>query len=179
MLRRALAAAAVSFLLPAAGSAQDSPAPERIVESFGGWEMRCQRLDPADAESALACEVTQETLVQGSPQPITRIAVGRPTADAPLTAVVQLPLGLWLPAGATFALGENINELSLLRCLPQGCIAELPLTEEMIAALSDESQAEGALVFEMQPGSPARVPVVHQGFADALAAMAARMPGSP
>jgi invasion protein IalB len=177
MFFRVLAAAVA--LLPAGLSAQEASSPERIVEGFGGWEMRCQRLDPADAASALACEVTQETLVQNSPQPITRIAVGRPAPGAPLTAVVQLPLGLWLPAGATLEMGGSVNELALLRCLPQGCIAELPLSEAMIAALSDESLTESALVFEMQPGSPARVPVVHQGFAAALAAMAGRMPETP
>jgi invasion protein IalB len=117
-------------------------------------------------------------LLQRSPQPITRIAIGRPAPDAPITAVVQLPLGLWLPAGATFDLaGQGGSQpLALLRCLPQGCIAELALTEPMIAALSDDSLSDSALSFEMQPGAPVRVPVVHQGFAAALSAMAARMP---
>jgi invasion protein IalB len=173
-----LAAAVCMALFPAGLVAQDAPTPERIVEGFGAWEMRCQRLDPADPGAPLACEVTQETLLQNSPQPITRIAIGRPAPDAPLTAVVQLPLGLWLPAGASLDLAGQGNglPLAILRCLPQGCIAELPLTEPMIAALSDESLTESALSFEMQPGSPARVPVVHQGFAAALAAMATRMP---
>jgi invasion protein IalB len=151
-------------------------APERVVESFGAWEMRCQRMDPADGASAMACEVTQETLIQGAAAPVTRVAVGRPAPDAPLTAVVQLPLGLWLPSGASLELGATggTHDLSIMRCVPQGCIAELVVTDAMRAGLSEVTETVSAIVFEMQPGTPARVPLVHDGFAAALAALEAR-----
>ncbi len=47
-------------------TAQDTT-PERIVEGFGAWEMRCQRIDPANPASALACEVTQEPCSRAQP----------------------------------------------------------------------------------------------------------------
>jgi invasion protein IalB len=182
MTHRALGLIFALALVPPGLSAQDAaPTPERIVEAFGAWEMRCQRIDPADSTSPLACEVTQETLIEGAAQPVTRIAIGRPAPDAGLTAVVQLPLGLWLPSGAGIDLGTagGSHALQVLRCVPQGCIAELPLTDAMIAALSDDAAPQSALSFEMQPGSPARVPLVHTGFADALAALQARVPPAP
>ncbi len=180
----ALGLALALALPPLATVAQDAT-PERIVEGFGAWEMRCQRIDPADTASALACEVTQETLLQGATQPVTRLAIGRPAPDSPLTAVVQMPLGLWLPAGAELDLGPagGSHALDILRCLPQGCIAEIPLTDAMRAALSDETGSAAdptsAIVFEMQPGTPARVPLVHTGFASALAALESRLAATP
>lgn len=173
---------ALSLALPPVALTAQDATPERIVEGFGAWEMRCQRIDPADPASALACEVTQETLLQGATQPVTRLAIGRPAPDAALTAVVQMPLGLWLPGGAALDLGPSggSHALDILRCLPQGCIAEIPLTDAMRAALSDESGTDAtptsAIVFEMQPGTPARVPLIHTGFAAALAALESRLP---
>lgn len=179
MRLRALALPAALAVLPLAAHAQDT-APERVTEGFGAWEMRCQRLpaaaDTPDIPGPMACEVTQETLLQSSAAPVTRIAVGRPAPDAALTAVVQLPLGLWLPAGAAIELGggQSALPLDLLRCLPQGCIAEIAVTDDLRAALSDETITDSALRFEMQEGMPARVPLVHTGFAAALAALETR-----
>ncbi len=126
-MSRSLVVGLALALIPLSLSAQEAT-PERIVEGFGAWEMRCQRIDPADTASALACEVTQETLLQGATQPVTRVAIGRPAPDAPLSAVVQMPLGLWLPSGAALDLGPTggSHALDILRCLPQGCIAEIP-----------------------------------------------------
>ncbi len=150
--------------------------PERVTEAFGAWEVRCERADQGQSDSPLICELVQATSMQGAAQPVTQIAVGRPAPGADLAMVVQLPLGLWLPSGGRLDLGEEggIHEIALLRCLPAGCIGELALTEAMQQALSDAAQTDSALEFEMQAGTPARVPVVHDGFAAALAALEAR-----
>jgi invasion protein IalB len=170
--------ASLSMMAFAALSAQaQTSGPERITESFGAWEVRCERADAAVPDSALLCEMVQATSVQGSDQPVSQIAIGRPAEGADLTAVVQLPLGLWLPSAASLDLGPDggIHAIALLRCLPQGCLGEVALTDAMRASLSDESQTTSALQFEMQPGTPARIPVIHQGFAAALAALEARL----
>jgi invasion protein IalB len=167
---------ALSMLVPLSALAQTTT-PERITEAFGGWEVRCQRAEQDVTDSPLLCEMLQATSMQDSGQPISQIAIGRPGPEADLLAVVQLPLGLWLPSGATLDLGPagGTHDIALVRCLPAGCIGELPLTEAMQAALTDETMTESALQFEMQPGTPARIPVVHQGFAAALAALEARL----
>ncbi len=164
-------------LVPLQSMAQDASTPERIVEGFGAWEVRCERIDPGVTTGLLACEMVQATAMQGQDQPITQIAIGRPTPDAALTAVIQLPLGMWLPSGAVLDLGEGggPHAISILRCLPNGCLGELPLTDVMRATLSDASLTGSALQFEMQAGTPARVPVVHQGFSAAIASLEARL----
>ena len=173
--RRLLALLVAALPIPAV--AQDAATPERVVEGVGAWEVRCERADPTSTSSILACEMLQATTMQGQAQPISQIAIGRPTADADLTAVIQLPLGLWLPAGATLDLGDagGTYPITILRCLPNGCLGELPLTDDMRTALSDESLTGSALQFEMQVGTPARVPVVHQGFSAALTALEGRL----
>ena len=173
--RRLLTLLVAVLALPAV--AQDATTPERVVEGYGAWEVRCERTDPTNMSSILACEMVQATTMQGQAQPISQIAIGRPTADADLTAVIQLPLGLWLPAGAVLDLGDagGTYAITILRCLPSGCLGELPLTDAMRTTLSDESLTGSALQFEMQVGTPARIPVVHQGFGAAIASLEARL----
>ena len=174
MIRQALAA--VLTLCPLGALAQNTT-PERITEGFGAWEVRCQRSAPADPASLLACEVVQATSVQGQQQPVSQIAIGRKTLGEELTAVIQLPLGMWLPSGAVLDLGAagGQHAIPILRCLPGGCVGEVPLDETMRAALSDEAITDSALQFEMTAGTPARVPVVHQGFSAAIASLEARL----
>lgn len=178
MSRRVLVTLASALALTGVLSAEaQTNGPERITEAFGAWEVRCERADAAVAGSPLLCEMVQATSMQGADQPVSQIAIGRATPEGGMTAVVQLPLGLWLPAGATLDLGPagGMQPITLLRCLPQGCLGQLELTDAMRAALSDEAQTDSALQFEMQPGTPARIPVVHQGFAAAITALEARL----
>jgi invasion protein IalB len=58
--------------------------------------------------------------------------------------VVQLPAGVWLPSGVSFALGDSLAvELTYTRCA-QSCIAEVELKPDFVQALRGWTKADPA-----------------------------------
>ena len=172
-VRRGVAAAIIAML----SSVVQADEPERTIETYGGWELQCVRLPDTADGPVRACEIVQTMQLQGQSQPLTRLAIGRPAPQADLVAVLQLPLGMWLPVGVTFDLGSEAGRhlAELRRCLPMGCLAELALNDTILTALRQDPEGESAIEFAMQPDDPARVPLVHRGFAAAFDAMGRKM----
>ena len=174
-MRRGVAAAIIAGSAMMAAMAQANE-PDRTVASYGAWELRCARLPDAQDMPVLSCEVVQITQLQGQSEPLTQLVIGRPAPQADMVAVLQLPLGIWLSDGVTFDLGAEAGRHAavLRRCLPTGCLAELALTDTVLTALRQDTE-QSAIEFAMQPGDPARVPLVHRGFAGAFDAMGRMM----
>lgn len=168
-----LAVAAILAVLPAA--AQQAAQPERSVATYGNWELRCEtaQRDGAPVES---CEIAQAIQIQGQAQPLTQIAIGRPSADAGFRMVLQLPVGVWLPTAPRVALSESaVYPATFKRCVPTACLADLAVDDAMIAMLSDETLEQGQLRFAMQEGQDTPVPILPRGFAAALQALKAKL----
>jgi len=176
-IRRSMIGSAFLACLPVLVPAALADQPDRTLDSYGAWELRCERLPPQDTGPAFACEVIQTIQLQGQSQLLSRIAIGRPGPQADPVLVVQLPLGIWLPAGVAFDFGAGAGRhpAELRRCLPAGCLAELPLTESILTALRTNGATRSAVEFAMQPNENGSVPLVHQGFAAAYEAMERRM----
>lgn len=172
---RVLAALCAGFagLAGAAGAQSAGAGPDRIVETYGAWDLLCQRPQPG---AERACEITQSVQVQGQARRLAVIAVGRPARDAEMVMVLQLPLGLWLPSGVTVQLdaGAAAVPAQLLRCTAAACVATLELSPAMLAALRSGGEGQGRIGFEMQAGTPVALPIAYNGAAEALAALEAR-----
>jgi len=177
ILRHALvlnfAVAAVLAISPLA--AQQAAQPERSVSTYGNWELRCETAE-RDGASIEACEIAQAIQVQGQAQPLTQIAIGRPSADAGFLMVLQLPVGVWLPTAPRVALSADaIYPATFKRCVPTACLADLNVDDAMIGALSDESLEQAQLLFAMQDGQDTPVPILPRGFRAAFQALEAKL----
>lgn len=160
---------AVALGLPAPVRAE---VPDTVVEGYGSWQLRCRK--PADAAADTppqACEVTQAVRVEG--RTVTQIGIGLTGAEGPLTMVVQVPTGIWLPAGVQLrpSRGADLLAARLVRCTATACIATLELDEVTTAAFAADQAAEGEIRFEIQAGAPVGVPILARGLSDALAAL--------
>lgn len=169
----AACALAVSFSL---GDMSGGYAQERTTATYGHWELRCER-NKAEAEPVEACEIVQAIQLQGQSQPFAQIAIGRPEPEASLLMVVQLPIGVWLPAGVRIELGENeaSQEAVLKRCVPSACLADLTLDEAMTSAMSADPKGQGAIVFATGEGREATLPIYFDGFDRAYRALLDRL----
>jgi invasion protein IalB len=124
---RALAASATIALHALAASAQEA-APE--AASPAEWSSQCVSVARGgDAD----CSMEQRLVVQQTGQLVIVVSVRVPHGPAML---VQLPLGLFLPAGIQLGVDDRATQnLPVQRCDANGCYAGLPVDPALLAAL--------------------------------------------
>jgi len=98
------------------------------------------------------------------------VVFGRVGKTDPMKLIVQLPPGVWLPAGATFAIGDAGVALIYTRCT-QACVAEAELKPEFIQMLRGWTKTDPAKL-EFDDGAQRKVAlnVSLKGLPAALAA---------
>ncbi|MDQ0345601.1 invasion protein IalB [Ancylobacter vacuolatus] len=143
-------------------SASAAARPGLTTATYQDWVVRC-----VAGDNGRICEVVQNIQAQGQGL-IASVAVGRADAKAPLRLVVQLPAGVWLPAGVKVQVSEKAKPLQLAftRC-PQGCFAEAELDAATVQALRAATEG-GSFSFEDGARRPVMLPLSFKGFASAL-----------
>lgn len=153
---------------PALGTNEDS-GPTRTTATYDDWVVRCERSDVVGG--AKVCEAAQ-TLQIGNQQQqlVAQVVFGRLTKEAPLRLVVQLPVGVWLPAGVQFAFGEKPHTVSSqYKFCIRACIADVELSAEDVAALA-AAPGPGKLDFLDRNQQPVSLQISFKGLPAALAA---------
>ena len=158
LIKFAVAAAAISGLCGhshaqapkaknnAAPVAQAAPAPTAAAATAEGantpappgWVARCSS---ASRGAPLECAIEQSAVLTKTGQLIVLINI-RVSAEtrAPI-ALVQLPLGLNLPAGAKIQVDDGkTSELQIQTCEARGCYANLQISPDLLAALKSGKQ---------------------------------------
>ena len=172
-------ASAVPATPPAAPGAAAGPAvgvsasPDRTTASYGDWTLRCER-PAAPAGAARICEIAQSIQLQGQQAPIAQIAIGRVQKADPLKATIVLPHNVTLltqPGLSTEEKDIKPFEAVWQRCLPLGCLAELPLRDDVLKRIRSRSEA-GAIMFRDGAGRDVKLPFSTRGISQALDALA-------
>jgi invasion protein IalB len=121
--------------------AQAAPAPtseNANTPTPPGWVARCSS---ASRGAPLECAIEQSAVLTKTGQMIVLVNV-RVSAEtrAPI-ALVQLPLGLNLPAGAKIQVDDGkTSELQIQTCEARGCYANLQISPDVLAALKSGKQ---------------------------------------
>ena len=152
LVRFAIAAAAISGLCghshaqaPKAknNAAQATPAPTAASEGANasappGWVARC---NSASRGAPLECAIEQSAVLTKTGQLIVLINIRVPSDTHTPLAVIQLPLGLNLPAGAKLQIDDGkVVDLQVQTCEARGCYASTPIAPELLAALKSGKQ---------------------------------------
>jgi len=115
---------------PAAESA-NTPAPP-------GWVARCSS---ASRGAPLECAIEQSAVLTKTGQLIVLINIRVASDTRTPIAVVQLPLGLNLPAGAKLQVDDGkTTDLQIQTCEQRGCYANTPIAADMLAAMKSGKQ---------------------------------------
>jgi invasion protein IalB len=128
---------------PAPAQATPSPAPSPSADAAGappqpGWIARC---GSTSRDAPLECAIEETAVLTKTGQLIVLVNI-RVTSDtrSPV-ALVQLPLGLNLPAGARLQVDEGKPaDLQIQTCENRGCYANLPVAPDLLAALRSGKQ---------------------------------------
>ncbi len=155
----------LASLVAAALALTGSPAAlaQGVVKAqFGDWQMSCDTPPGASFEQ---CALIQNVTAEDQPNVGLSVIVLK-TADKQARLLrVLAPLGVLLPNGLGLNIdGQDIGRVAFVRCLPNGCVAEVVLDDELIGKLS-AGQSALFVVFRT-PEEGVGIPVSLNGFGD-------------
>jgi len=138
-----------------------------VTAKHGLWETRCETPPGASAQQ---CALVQSVVDQERPN-ITLVVIALKTADRKSRLLrVITPLGVLLPAGLSLRVDkEDLGRMNFVRCLPNGCVAEVFLDDKLLGKLESGSQVTFVL-FET-PEEGVGVPTPLAGFKDGFEAL--------
>ena len=136
-----------------------------VRAQFGDWQMSCDTPPGASSEQ---CAIIQNVLAEDQPNVGLSVIVLK-TADQQARLLrVLAPLGVLLPNGLGLNVdGKDMGRVAFVRCLPNGCVAEVVLSDEMITTLS--ASKEAIFVVYKTPEEGIGIPVSLNGFKDGFA----------
>jgi invasion protein IalB len=133
-----------------------------VKNKFGDWEIRCETPPGAQREQ---CALIQSVAAEDKPS-ITLVVIVLKTADGKSRLLrVVAPLGVLLPAGLGLKVDStDQGRAGFVRCLPNGCIAEVVMEDKLIEQLRT-GQSATFYIF-LTPEEGVGIPVALSGFKD-------------
>ena len=129
---------------PAAPALQAAPSPSPQQPEAAnappqpGWVARCAS---ASRDAPLECAVEETAVLTKTGQLIVLVNIRVASDTRTPVALVQLPLGLNLPAGAKLQVDDGKTvDLQIQTCENRGCYANLPIAPDMLAAMRSGKQ---------------------------------------
>jgi invasion protein IalB len=146
-------------LLTAAWTAPAS-AQGTVKASHGDWQIRCDT--PAGAQGE-QCALVQSVTAEDRPNVGLSIIVLKTADNKSRLLRVLAPLGVLLPAGLGLRIDDaEIGRAGFVRCLPDGCVAEVVLDDALIGKLRTGQNA--VFIIFQTPEEGIGVPVSLNGF---------------
>jgi invasion protein IalB len=128
---------------PAQAAPSPTPTPSTTPQAEAtpaapGWVARCTSLSRS---APLECAIEQTAVLTKTGQLIVLINIRVASDTRNPLAVIQLPLGLNLPAGAKLQVDDGKTaDLQIQTCEQRGCYANTPIAADMLAAMKSGKQ---------------------------------------
>ena len=158
--------AGLGLALVAAAAAAGATFGQGVVRAqYGDWQMSCDTPPGASFEQ---CAIIQNVMAEDQPNVGLSVIVLR-TADREARLLrVLAPLGVLLPSGLGLKIDTaDVGRAGFVRCLPNGCVAEVVLDDSLIDTLSKGTNA--IFVVFKTPEEGIGIPVSLNGFEDGFA----------
>ena len=159
-----VALAAGSLLAPAHAHAQGATL-GRTASQHGAWSVVCDEPPGATREQ---CGALQSVVSEARPDLGLTVFLFETADGAARVLRVIAPLNIFLPEGLGLSIdGEDQGRAVFVRCVREGCQAEVVLDEAMLGKLRDG--AEATFVIHQTPEEGTGFPVDLTGLTAALA----------
>jgi invasion protein IalB len=155
--------------VPALSEPQPSPGPNSTASptssppAGGGWVSKCvseSRQSPVD------CSMEQTVVLTNTGQLVASLLVRVPTDTRQPVMMIQVPVGLYLPAGLSLRIDDGKPQpVPLQTCDLKGCYAGMQVSPELIAALNAGKRL--TMTFQNMARTNVAVPLALDNFADA------------
>ena len=136
--------------------------PGQVKGQYGDWQISCDTPPGASFEQ---CALIQNVTAEDQPNVGLSVIVLK-TADQKARLLrVLAPLGVLLPNGLGLNIdGTDMGRVAFVRCLPNGCVAEIVMDDALLKQLGDGKNA--IFVVFRTPEEGIGIPVSLKGFAD-------------
>jgi invasion protein IalB len=138
-----------------------------VRSTHGDWQVRCDT--PAGAQSE-QCVLMQFVTAEDRENVGLTVIVLK-TADKQSRIMrVLAPLGVLLPSGLGLRIDDNdMGRAGFVRCLPNGCVAEVILEDQLLTQL--QSGATATFIIFQTPEEGIGIPISLSGFGPGYAAL--------
>jgi len=131
----------------------------QFMTSFDAWRVAC----PAADQKGVNCEMIQDVVDNESKQELVRIAIGKLPDGKPILDLT-MPLGVSLEKPVGLVMGkEPARTVSYRTCLAQGCIADFPLDDKLMASLN-AGEDGNILITSLASEKPIAIPLSLKGY---------------
>ncbi|WP_244299182.1 invasion associated locus B family protein [Roseibium aquae] len=138
-----------------------------VKATHGDWQLRCDTPPGASGEQ---CALIQNVTAEDRENVGLSVIVLK-TADQQARILrVLAPLGVLLPSGLGLRVDDvDIGRAGFVRCLPNGCIAEVILEDELLGKLRAGAQA--TFIIFQTPEEGIGIPISLNGFSAGFEAL--------
>jgi len=138
-----------------------------VKSTFGAWAVRCDK--PAGAQSEQCAPMQFVTAEDRENVGMTVIVLKTADGKARLLRVLA-PLGVLLPSGLGLRIDDaDMGRAGFVRCLPNGCVAEVILEDELLKKL-DTGKTATFIIFQT-PEEGIGIPIPLEGFSEGFKAL--------
>lgn len=131
-----------------------------VRSTHGDWQMRCDT--PPGASSEQCALIQNVTAADRENVGLSVIVLKTADKQARILRVLA-PLGVLLPSGLGLRVDNaDIGRAGFVRCLPNGCIAEVILEDELLTKLQSGGQA--TFIIFQTPEEGIGIPISLNGF---------------
>jgi invasion protein IalB len=131
-----------------------------VKQTAGDWQIRCDTPPGAKSEQ---CALVQSVTAEDRPNVGLSIIVLKLADNENRLLRVLAPLGVLLPAGLGLRIDDaEIGRAGFVRCLPDGCVAEVVMDENLITKLRTGKNA--VFIIFQTPEEGIGIPVSLNGF---------------
>lgn len=131
-----------------------------VKSTFGEWQIRCDTPPGAQAEQ---CALIQSVTAEDRPNVGLTVIVLKTADQKSRLMRVLAPLGVLLPSGLGLKIdGADVGRAGFVRCLPNGCVAEVIMDDKLVGQLRNGKDA--TFIIFQTPEEGIGIPLSLNGF---------------
>jgi invasion protein IalB len=158
----AAAALTVGLLAQLAGPANFAAAQGTVKSVHGDWQIRCDTPPGAQSEQ---CALIQSVTAEDRPNVGLTVIVLKTADQKNRLMRVLAPLGVLLPSGLGLKINQtDIGRAGFVRCLPNGCVAEVIMDDNLLKQLRAGGTA--TFIIFQTPEEGIGIPMSLNGFGE-------------
>jgi len=144
------------------GSSSPAAAQGTVKSVYGDWQIRCDTPPGAQGEQ---CALIQSVTAEDRPNVGLTVIVLKTADQKSRLMRVLAPLGVLLPSGLGLKINQaDIGRAGFVRCLPNGCVAEVVMDDALLKQLRT-GQTATFIIFQT-PEEGIGIPMSLKGFGE-------------
>jgi invasion protein IalB len=131
-----------------------------VRSAHGDWQIRCDTPPGAQGEQ---CALIQSVTAEDRPNVGLTVIILKTADQKSRLMRVLAPLGVLLPSGLGLRIDEaEIGSAGFVRCLPNGCVAEVVMDDKLVGQLKGGQTA--VFIIRQTPEEGIGIPISLAGF---------------